>query len=55
MANILISDFKAGPKDTLAETVKQETFEAKLKTFEQDLMDEYGIKEDRERAPTFVY
>ncbi|CAK9804827.1 Probable 39S ribosomal protein L24, mitochondrial [Anthophora quadrimaculata] len=35
------------PKDTVTNDVKELTFEAKLKTFEMDIMDTMGIKEDR--------
>lgn len=48
-------DFKETNKDTTEAVLTKITFEAKLKTFEQDLMDEYGIKEDRQRAPTYYY
>lgn len=34
-------------KDTPESDVKEVTFEAKLKTFEMDIMDKMGIKEDR--------
>ncbi|KOC66872.1 putative 39S ribosomal protein L24, mitochondrial [Habropoda laboriosa] len=36
-----------GPKDTSVNDVQELTFEAKLKTFEMDIMDTMGIKEDR--------
>lgn len=42
-------------KDTTAKVVEKETFVPKLATFEMDLMDEYGIKEDRVPAKTFWY
>lgn len=45
----------AGEKDTVPDILAQVTFEPKYKTFEQDLMDEYNIKETRQRAPTFIY
>lgn len=45
----------AGPKDTVPEDLEAETFKAKYKTFEQDLIDEYGLTESGERAPTYVY
>ncbi|XP_033334262.2 mitochondrial ribosomal protein L24 [Megalopta genalis] len=35
------------PKDTLAEDLMEVTFDAPLKTFEMDIMDKMGIKEDR--------
>lgn len=34
-------------KDTTADSVTEVTFEAELKTFEMDIMDRMGIKEDR--------
>ncbi|XP_076237328.1 mitochondrial ribosomal protein L24 [Calliopsis andreniformis] len=39
--------YKEQPKDTTEDDVKEVTFEAKLKTFEMDIMDQMGIKEDR--------
>ncbi|RWS06098.1 39S ribosomal protein L24: mitochondrial-like protein [Dinothrombium tinctorium] len=39
--------YKEQSKDTKAKDVTEITFEPKVKTFEMDLMDEYGIKEDR--------
>ena len=49
------SDYKPTDKDTKPVDLAKETFVAKYKSFEQDLMDEYGIKETRQRAQTFVY
>ncbi|XP_076760215.1 mitochondrial ribosomal protein L24 [Xylocopa sonorina] len=46
-------DYKAAdvyqdqPKDTTENDVKELTFQAELKTFEMDIMDKMGIKEDR--------
>lgn len=42
-------------KDTLEEHLSKVTFVPKLKTFEMDIMDEYGIKEDRVPAKTYWY
>lgn len=42
-------------KDTKAPDVEKVTFYPKLKTFEMDIMDEMGIKEDREAAKTYWY
>nr|XP_034171572.1 probable 39S ribosomal protein L24, mitochondrial isoform X2 [Osmia lignaria] len=43
------------PKDTVADDVKEVTFEAHLKTFEMDIMDKMGIKEDRVPKKYFWY
>ncbi|XP_029036194.1 probable 39S ribosomal protein L24, mitochondrial [Osmia bicornis bicornis] len=43
------------PKDTVADHVKEVTFEAHLKTFEMDIMDKMGIKEDRVPKKYFWY
>jgi hypothetical protein len=45
----------AGDKDTRPEDLIAKSFVPKYKTFEQDLMDEYGIKETKERAETYFY
>ena len=42
-------------KDTSPDTVKKVTYEPKLKTFEEDMMDSFGIKEDRTPAETYWY
>ncbi|KAI1719227.1 ribosomal proteins 50S l24/mitochondrial 39S l24 domain-containing protein [Ditylenchus destructor] len=42
-------------KDTKADDVLKKTYEPKLCTFEEDIMNEYGIKEDREPKPTYWY
>ncbi|KAL0279557.1 UNVERIFIED_CONTAM: hypothetical protein PYX00_001089 [Menopon gallinae] len=42
-------------KDTVDAAMCKVTFVPKLKTFEMDLMDEYGIKEDRIPAKTYWY
>lgn len=42
-------------KDTKAKQVEQITFFPKLKTFEMDIMDEMGLKEDRVPAKTYWY
>lgn len=42
-------------KDTKAEDAEKITFYPKLKTFEMDIMDEMGIKEEREPAKTYWY
>lgn len=47
--------YKEQPKDTKSDDVAEITFEPKLKTFEMELMDEMGIKEDRIPAKTYWY
>ncbi|XP_012260899.2 probable 39S ribosomal protein L24, mitochondrial [Athalia rosae] len=47
--------YKAAPKDTEEKEVKKITFEPELKTFEMDVMDKMGIKEDRVRKPVYWY
>lgn len=42
-------------KDTKAEDAEQITFYPKLKTFEMEIMDEMGIKEDRTPVKTYWY
>lgn len=42
-------------KDTKATDAEKITFYPKLKTFEMDIMDELGIKEDRVPAKTYWY
>lgn len=42
-------------KDTDKNEVNLVTFKPKLMTFEQDIMDQMGIKEEREYKPTFWY
>ena len=42
-------------KDTKADVVEEITFEPTLATFEMDLMQKYGIKEDRIPRKTFWY
>ncbi|KAJ8678622.1 hypothetical protein QAD02_014409 [Eretmocerus hayati] len=44
-----------GDKDTKKADVEKITFQPKLKTFEMDIMDTMGIKEDRVRKPTYWY
>ncbi|KAK1131010.1 hypothetical protein K0M31_017313 [Melipona bicolor] len=43
------------PKDTTVDNVKELTFEAKLKTFEMDIMDKMDIKEDRIPKQSYWY
>lgn len=43
------------PKDTTADVIKAITFEPKLKTFEMEIMENMGIKEDRIPPKTYWY
>ncbi|XP_026473668.1 probable 39S ribosomal protein L24, mitochondrial [Ctenocephalides felis] len=43
------------PKDTTADAASQITFQPMLKTFEMDIMDKMGIKEDRVPGKTYWY
>lgn len=47
--------YKEQPKDTTADVVEEITFSPELKTFEMDIMDKFGIKEDRVPAKTYWY
>lgn len=47
--------FLENVKDTTEEDIKAITFSPLLKTFEMDIMDDMGIKEDRVPAQTFWY
>lgn len=47
--------YKEQPKDTLADDVSEVTFQPKLQTFEMDIMEQMGIKEDRIPAKTYWY
>ena len=42
-------------KDTTEAAVMRVSFEPKMKTFEQDIFDQMGIKEQRQKAPTYWY
>lgn len=44
-----------GPRDTAPELAAKETFNTPLATFEQDLMQELGIKDERKPYPTWFY
>jgi large subunit ribosomal protein L24 len=52
---VLPSTYIEGPKDTKTKELTDVTFEPKLKSFEQDIMDSMGIKEERTNAPTYWY
>jgi len=47
--------FPESEKDTKAPEVTAITFEPALKTFEMDIMEQMGIKEDRVPAKTYWY
>lgn len=42
-------------KDTKDDELKEVTFKPRLCTFEQDIMEVMGIKEDRKPAKTYWY
>ncbi|XP_012277093.1 probable 39S ribosomal protein L24, mitochondrial [Orussus abietinus] len=47
--------YKLNDKDTHPKEITKITFKPSLKTFEMDLMDKMGIKEERHRKPTYWY
>jgi len=47
--------YKEQPKDTVADVVTEVTFQPKLRTFEMDVMEEMGIKEDRMPPKSYWY
>lgn len=47
--------YKEQDKDTVAKVVEQITFTPKLQTFEMDVMEQMGIKEERVPAKTYWY
>lgn len=49
------STYKEQPKDTEGSVVTEITFEPKLCTFEMDIMDKMGIKEDRIPPKSYWY
>jgi len=48
-------DYIESPKDTPMKEALRYTYEPELKTFEQSILDELQIKEDRTPAPTYWY
>lgn len=50
-----VQTYQEKEKDTEPEEVQKITFEPKLKTFEMDIMDEFGIKETRKPRVMFWY
>ncbi|XP_050295680.1 probable 39S ribosomal protein L24, mitochondrial [Anthonomus grandis grandis] len=47
--------YKEQPKDTKADVVSEVTFQPKLCTFEMDIMEDMGIKEDRVPVKSYWY
>ena len=47
--------YKEQPKDTMPDVVTKITFVPQLKTFEMEISDDFGIKEDRVPYPTYWY
>ncbi|XP_046370699.2 probable 39S ribosomal protein L24, mitochondrial [Haliotis rufescens] len=52
---VQISSYVETDKDTKDKELKKITFKPRLSTFEQDIMEKMGIKEDREPAKTYWY
>ncbi|CAG2232538.1 ADK [Mytilus edulis] len=50
-----ISSYKDGDKDTNKEELQRVTFEPSLKSFEEDIFNQMGIKEDRKPGKTYWY
>lgn len=48
-------DYKECPKDTPADLVTKRTFQPKAKSFEMDICDEMGIRDDRIPYPMYWY
>lgn len=49
------ASYKEQPKDTKADDVAEVTFEPKLKTFEMEIMEDMGIKEERVPPKSYWY
>lgn len=49
------SEYRDQPKDTSANLVNEVTFEPEAKTFEMDICDQMGIKDDRVPYPMYWY
>lgn len=47
--------FLAGPDDTVDADLKRVTFEPKLMTVAEELMQANGIVETRKRGPVYIY
>lgn len=49
------ASYKEQPKDTKADDVAEVTFEPKLRTFEMEIMEDMGLKDDRIPAKSYWY
>lgn len=49
------NSYKEQPKDTTADVIKEITFKPNLRTFEMDIMENMGIKEDRVPPKSYWY
>ncbi len=52
---VIPAKYLEGDKDTTDKELKEVTFTPQLVTFEKDIMERMGIKEDREHAKTYWY
>ena len=52
---IYLFRFSAGPDDTIDADLKSVTFEPKLMTVAEELMQANGIVETRKRGPVYIY
>ncbi|XP_041371469.1 probable 39S ribosomal protein L24, mitochondrial [Gigantopelta aegis] len=52
---VKISSYAEKEKDTRAAEMKAVTLKPKLSTFEQDIMEQMGIKEERQPVKTYWY
>lgn len=53
---LISAHFSESPKDTTADQALKFTYtNPQIKLFEQEIDEELGIKDDREKAPTFWY
>lgn len=50
-----ISTYKSGEKDTNKDELQKVTYVPKLKSFEEDILEKMGIKEDRKPGKTYWY
>ena len=55
LSSVRFSSFVAGPDDTVDDDLKQVTFEPKLRTVAEELMQVNGIEETRKRGPVYIY
>ncbi|ELU00889.1 hypothetical protein CAPTEDRAFT_170410 [Capitella teleta] len=52
---VVPAEYKDSDKDTSEKLLKEVTFKPKVMTFEDEIMDAMGIKEERKRAKTYWY